>query len=79
MRNSGDTWRFVTHEHAGERQRDVERVLAVVIDRVDTEIPRKAAREHFVEMLERAGQLAEWSIRPRRTHQRVDSRMNRTR
>ncbi len=47
---------LVAGADAGHGQRHIERVLAIVIERVDARVARRAAREHVVELGDRAAQ-----------------------
>ena len=50
---------LVSHDEARERQRDIQCVLAVVIDGVDAEIAGDLAGEQPLEVLESRGKRAE--------------------
>src|SRR6185436_12891781 len=55
---------LVTHQHPRERESDVERVLAIVVDGVDAEIAGEFAGKHGFEMLESLRELAMRSVGP---------------
>jgi hypothetical protein len=60
---------LVTHEQARHRQGDIERVLAVVIDRIDAGVTGHAARKQRVEIAEGPFHGREHDLRPGRDQQ----------
>ena len=55
---------LVPDDQARGRERDVERVLLVVVDGVDAEVPGHAAGEHALEVAEHVGEGGEFLARP---------------
>ena len=58
---------LIAHQQARHGERHVERVLAIVIERIDAVIARHAAGEELVEILERDRDLVERFAGPRRS------------
>ena len=65
---------LVADDQARRGERDVERVLLVVIDGVDAEVPRHAAGEHALEVAEHVGESREFLAGPDSGEQLFDGR-----
>src|SRR3954454_11167498 len=63
---------FVSYEQARKRQRDIERVLSIVVDGVDAQITGHFPGEQSFEMLERLLEGCERERGPRRDKQGLD-------
>jgi hypothetical protein len=67
---------FMTDDEPRRGERDVQRVLLVVIDGVDAEVPGHAPGEHALEVAEHVGESGEFLVRPDFGEQLFDSRTN---
>src|SRR6185437_6699558 len=68
-----------SNDQARQSQRDVQRVLAVVIDGIDAEVARNLAGEQALEMLESQAQRIQGLLRPRRPVESLDRSEHRLR
>jgi hypothetical protein len=66
----------VARDQPRRRERDVERVLLIVVDGVDAEVAGHAAREHALEVAEDVGEGGELLARPDTREQLFDRGAN---
>ncbi len=62
---------LITNDESCERQRDIECVLAIVVNRIDAVVSRDLSSEHAFEMLERNRERFQRLPRPSRAKERL--------